>query len=238
MTKNEKAKFEKKIKALEVTLDETIKSKAEMETKLNEQQRKLTELQHINALYQESLSDYRRLEAVLESVREDREKAREATEYERSLTKYAQEVANRRQVEIVRLVEEGKTAAMMLREVMNHYGMPASQDVRNFILASVAAMLEGDFHPYNVNNPRHDNTYDVYLTDCRYKIGAKRISMIKAIREITNLGLKEAKELTDPAYEEFPRQSLLARGVDRETAVRWRNAIDESACRGFVEPPL
>ncbi|MDA3945207.1 MAG: 50S ribosomal protein L7/L12, partial [Helicobacteraceae bacterium] len=50
--------------------------------------------------------------------------------------------------------------------------------------------------------------FDVIITDA----GAKKISVIKAIRALTGLGLKEAKE----ASEALP--STIKEGVDKETA--------------------
>lgn len=60
--------------------------------------------------------------------------------------------------------------------------------------------------------------FDVILTD----VGAKKIGVIKAVRAITGLGLKEAKE----ACEGLP--STIKEGVDKETAEETKAALEEA----------
>lgn len=50
--------------------------------------------------------------------------------------------------------------------------------------------------------------FDVELTS----FGANKIAVIKAVREVTDLGLKEAKDLVDGA------PSMVKKGADKETA--------------------
>jgi large subunit ribosomal protein L7/L12 len=58
--------------------------------------------------------------------------------------------------------------------------------------------------------------FDVILKEA----GAKKIQVIKVVREITGLGLKEAKDLVDGA----PKAVL--EGVDKETADKAREALE------------
>jgi large subunit ribosomal protein L7/L12 len=58
--------------------------------------------------------------------------------------------------------------------------------------------------------------FDVYLKD----VGAKKIQVIKAIRQITNLGLKEAKDLVDSA------PCLVQKGVSKEEAESSKQKIE------------
>jgi len=60
--------------------------------------------------------------------------------------------------------------------------------------------------------------FDVVLTDA----GAKKINVIKAVRAITGLGLKEAKE----AVESTP--TTVKEGVDKETAEETKKALEEA----------
>ncbi|MBL4730339.1 MAG: 50S ribosomal protein L7/L12 [Sulfurimonas sp.] len=60
--------------------------------------------------------------------------------------------------------------------------------------------------------------FDVVLTD----IGAKKISVIKAVRALTGLGLKEAKE----ACEGLP--STIKDAVDKDAAAEAKAALEEA----------
>jgi len=60
--------------------------------------------------------------------------------------------------------------------------------------------------------------FDVVLTD----VGAKKIGVIKAVRALTGLGLKEAKE----ACESLP--STIKEGVDKDTADEAKAALEEA----------
>ena len=60
--------------------------------------------------------------------------------------------------------------------------------------------------------------FDVILTD----VGAKKIGVIKAVRALTGLGLKEAKD----ACEALP--STIKEGVDKETADEAKAALEEA----------
>jgi large subunit ribosomal protein L7/L12 len=59
--------------------------------------------------------------------------------------------------------------------------------------------------------------FDVVLTD----VGPKKINVIKAVRALTNLGLKEAKELVESA------PSVLLQAVPKEMADSAKEALEE-----------
>ena len=61
------------------------------------------------------------------------------------------------------------------------------------------------------------STVDVILASC----GDKKIQVLKAVREITGLGLKEAKELVDAA------PKAVKEGVDKEEAENIKKALEE-----------
>lgn len=60
--------------------------------------------------------------------------------------------------------------------------------------------------------------FDVELKD----VGAKKINVIKAIRELTSLGLKDAKELVDSA------PKVIKEGVSKEEAEEAKKKLEEA----------
>jgi len=60
--------------------------------------------------------------------------------------------------------------------------------------------------------------FDVVLTD----IGAKKIQVIKAVREVTSLGLKEAKELVEAA------PKAIKEGVNKDEAAELKKKFEEA----------
>jgi large subunit ribosomal protein L7/L12 len=67
--------------------------------------------------------------------------------------------------------------------------------------------------------------FDVELTD----IGAKKINVIKAIREITSLGLKEAKELVEAA------PKVVKEAVSKEEAEDVKKKLEEAGATVTVK---
>src|SRR5699024_144115 len=60
--------------------------------------------------------------------------------------------------------------------------------------------------------------FDVVLTDA----GASKIKVVKALREITGLGLKDAKDLTDAA------PKAIKEGVAKEEAEEMKEKLEEA----------
>ena len=60
--------------------------------------------------------------------------------------------------------------------------------------------------------------FDVVLTDA----GASKIKVVKAVREITGLGLKDAKDLTDSA------PKAIKEGVSKEEAEEMKTQLEEA----------
>ena len=67
--------------------------------------------------------------------------------------------------------------------------------------------------------------FDVNLTE----IGANKIQVIKAVRELTSLGLKEAKDLVDSA----PKP--VKTGVSKEEAEAARAKLEEAGAKAEVK---
>lgn len=57
--------------------------------------------------------------------------------------------------------------------------------------------------------------------------GEKKVNVIKVVREITGLGLKEAKDLVEAA------PSLLKEGVSKDNAAKFKKSVEEAG--GTVE---
>lgn len=75
-------------------------------------------------------------------------------------------------------------AANLVKMLEEKWGVSAAAPVAVAAVAGVAAAAEEE-----------QTEFEVVLAD----VGAKKINVIKAVREVTSLGLKEAKELVDGA---------------------------------------
>ena len=84
--------------------------------------------------------------------------------------------------------------------------------------AAVAAVAGGD-----ADAAEEKSAFDVELTSH----GETKISVIKAVREITQLGLKEAKDLVDAA------PKVIKEAVDKKEAEEMKKKIEEAG--GTVE---
>lgn len=63
--------------------------------------------------------------------------------------------------------------------------------------------------------------FDVVLAE----IGANKVSVIKAVREITGLGLKEAKDMVDGA------PKAIKEGVDKEAAEEAKKKLEDAGAK-------
>jgi len=83
-----------------------------------------------------------------------------------------------------------------------------------FGVSAAAAMVAG---PASSDEKEEKTEFDVELTE----IGKEKIKVIKVIREITGLGLKEAKELVDNA------PKLVKEQVSKDEADLVKKKLDE-----------
>ena len=67
--------------------------------------------------------------------------------------------------------------------------------------------------------------FDVVLTD----VGANKIQVIKAVRELTSLGLKEAKDMVDSA------PKAIKEGVDKDEAEAAKTKLEEAGAKVDVK---
>ncbi|MSP78485.1 MAG: 50S ribosomal protein L7/L12 [Dehalococcoidia bacterium] len=92
--------------------------------------------------------------------------------------------------------------------------------------APVAVAAASAATPAAVAAPAEEKTeFSVKLTD----IGANRINVIKAVREATGLGLKEAKDLVEAA------PKVVKAGVNKEEADKIMKALEAAGAKGVLE---
>jgi large subunit ribosomal protein L7/L12 len=69
------------------------------------------------------------------------------------------------------------------------------------------------------------SSFDVELTDA----GANKIGVIKVIRELTQLGLKEAKDMVDAA------PKMIKEGVSKADAEAWKKKLEEAGAKATLK---
>jgi len=91
--------------------------------------------------------------------------------------------------------------------------------------AAVAAPVAGGAAGGGEAAAEEKTEFDVVLKAA----GAKKIEVIKAVRKITSLGLKEAKELVDGA------PNTVKEGVSKEEAEEMKKALEEAGAEVEVK---
>ena len=121
------------------------------------------------------------------------------------------------------LIEEIKKMSVLeLSEVVKaleeEFGVSAAAPV------AVAAPQPGDTDASSSEAEEKDS-FTVTLKE----FGANKIAVIKAVREVSALGLREAKELVEAA------PTTVAEGISKEEADKMKAKIDESGAKAVVE---
>jgi len=98
----------------------------------------------------------------------------------------------------------------LINDIEDKFNVSAAAPVA---IAGAAAPADGD-----AGAAEAKSEFDVELT----LIGEKKINVIKVIREITSLGLKEAKELADGA------PSVIKEAVAKEEAEQFKVKLEEA----------
>ncbi|MCD6264884.1 MAG: 50S ribosomal protein L7/L12 [Deltaproteobacteria bacterium] len=98
----------------------------------------------------------------------------------------------------------------LVKELEAKFGVSAAAPV-----AVAATALETD---EKAEEEEEKTEFDVVLTG----VGDKKIQVIKAVRSVTNLGLKEAKELVDGA------PNKVKEGVSKEDAENIKKQLEEA----------
>ncbi|MBN1585597.1 50S ribosomal protein L7/L12 [Candidatus Uhrbacteria bacterium] len=90
-----------------------------------------------------------------------------------------------------------------------------------FGVSAAAPMMAMAAAPAAVEAVEEKSTFDVELTEG----GSNKIGVIKAIREITQMGLKDAKDLVDGA------PKMLQEGVGKDQANEWKKKLEEAGAK-------
>ena len=92
--------------------------------------------------------------------------------------------------------------------------------------AAAPMMMAGGAGPAAAAAPVEEKTeFDVVFDD----IGPKKIEVIKVVRTITNLGLKEAKDLVEAA------KSVVQAGVSKATAEDTKKKLEEVGAKVIIK---
>ena len=115
---------------------------------------------------------------------------------------------------ITSMIEEIKALTVLelnelVKAIEEEFGVSAAAPVAVAVAGPVAAAAE------------EQTEFDVILTDA----GAGKINVIKVVREITGLGLKEAKELVDNA------PKAVKTGVSKDDAEATKAKLEEAGAK-------
>lgn len=102
--------------------------------------------------------------------------------------------------------------AELIKVLEEKFGVSAQAPVA--AVQTVAASAEAD-------KAEEQTTFNVELTEA----GANKISVIKAVREVTTLGLKEAKDLVDGA------PKVVKEGVGKEEAEEMKKKLETAGAK-------
>ena len=109
-------------------------------------------------------------------------------------------------------------AAWVVKELEDKLGVSAAMPVAAAAVAAAPAAAEAAA-------PEDEQTeFTVTLTD----IGANKVNVIKAVREVTTLGLKEAKDLVEAAPQ------AVREGVSKEEAEEVKAKIESAGAQVTV----
>jgi large subunit ribosomal protein L7/L12 len=97
----------------------------------------------------------------------------------------------------------------LVKTIEDKWGVSAAAAAAPVMMAGVAGGGEA---------AAEQTEFDVTLKE----VGAKKINVIKAVREVTDLGLKEAKELVDGA------PKVLKEGVSKDEAEEIKKKFEEA----------
>ena len=115
--------------------------------------------------------------------------------------------------DIIKAIEEMSVLELseLVKELEEKFGVSAAAPAMMMPMAGAAA-------PAAAAAEEEKSEFDVVLADH----GANKIGVIKVVREITGLGLKEAKELVDGA------PKTVKEGVSKDEAEEMKKKIEEA----------
>ncbi|MEK9174516.1 MAG: 50S ribosomal protein L7/L12 [Patescibacteria group bacterium] len=93
------------------------------------------------------------------------------------------------------------------------------------VSAAAPVMMAGGGDVTASNAAEEKSTFDVELKEA----GAQKIAVIKVVRELTSLGLKEAKDLVDAA------PKIVKAGVAKSEAEEMKKKLEEAGAKAEVK---
>lgn len=116
--------------------------------------------------------------------------------------------------DLIKAIEEMSVLELseLVKELEDRFGVSAAAPAMMMPMGGAAPAAAAE---------EEKTEFDVVLTDH----GANKISVIKVVREITGLGLKEAKELVDAA----PKP--IKEGVTKEEAEEIQKKVEEAGAK-------
>lgn len=107
----------------------------------------------------------------------------------------------------------------LVKQLEERWGVSAAAPVA----AAAAGAAGGGAAPAEVEEEKTE--FDVVLTD----VGANKIQVIKAVRELTSLGLKEAKDLVEAA------PKAVKEAVSKDEANAAKTKLEEAGAKAEVK---
>ena len=101
----------------------------------------------------------------------------------------------------------------LVKTIEDKWGVSAAAAAPAMVMAGAAVAVE------------EQTEFNVTLKEC----GAKKINVIKVVREITDLGLKEAKDLVDSA------PKVVKEGVTKQEAEDFKKKFEDAGATVVVE---
>ncbi len=112
-------------------------------------------------------------------------------------------------------------AAKMVKELEDELGVTAAAP-----MAMMAGGMPGAAGGAEAAEEKTE--FDISLDDA----GSERVKVIKVVREITGLGLKEAKDIVDSA------PKVLKEGVSKEEAEDFKKKLEEAGAKASLKYPV
>jgi large subunit ribosomal protein L7/L12 len=113
----------------------------------------------------------------------------------------------------------------LVKEMQERWGVSAAPVFAAGAMPVAGAPAAGGDGAAAAPEAEEQTEFNVVLTD----FGANKIGVIKAVRELTNLGLKEAKDLVEAA----PKNVL--EGVNKEQAQAAKAKLEEAGAKADVK---
>jgi large subunit ribosomal protein L7/L12 len=104
-------------------------------------------------------------------------------------------------------------AAQLAKDLQDEWGVSAAAPAMAAMPGMMAPAAEAEAEE------EEKTEFDIYITD----VGPQKIQVIKAVRELTSLGLREAKEAVEAGAEAPVRQ-----GISKDDAEQTKERLEEA----------